>query len=728
MTTAAVPPNALAPHRLRRELLELLASMRFAITLLTVICIASAIGTVIKQGEPLVNYVDQFGPFWADVFGALGLYRVYSSPWFLVILAFLVTSTSLCIARNAPKILADLRNHKEYIRSQALMAFPHRAEGVIAQPLAESEGLALRLLAQQGWNVKTQQRQLSANGEDGVMIAARLGKANKLGYIAAHSAIVLVCLGGLFDGDLIVAVQAWAQNLQYFKGGNEAPNSRLSETNPAYRAQLFVPEGQRNNAAVIGLEKGMLVQPLPFEVELKKFNVDYYATGMPKRFASDIVIHDARRNTSKAFTVEVNHPVVYDGVTIFQSSFEDGGSLVHLRPQSLSARRDQDLPLLDAIVGGNARPLPYFGTGDQNAALRLEVTGLRVINVENMAMADKRAAQAASESDEGGDVRGVNLQNLSKHLGSGARTSGDKKLVNVGPSITYKLRDAAGQAREYVNYMVPVQLDGQALFLMGVRDTPAEGFRYLRLPADENMSLQGWMRLRQALNDPELRAEAAKRFGKGAAPVDRPELAQELALSAQRSLDLFAGAIELKPREGEERAPGRNIGGLQALSDFIEQVVPEAQREHTSATLVRILNGAMFELWNISRQQAGLPVRAVEEEAARNFMTQAVLSLSDSMFYPAPVIFTLDSFEQKQASVFQVTRTPGRNVVYLGCILLIVGVFAMLYIRERRLWIWLQADATGGTHVKMALSSTRQTLDTDREFDRLRDAVLGKQA
>jgi cytochrome c biogenesis protein len=67
-------------------------------------------------------------------------------------------------------------------------------------------------------------------------------------------------------------------------------------------------------------------------------------------------------------------------------------------------------------------------------------------------------------------------------------------------------------------------------------------------------------------------------------------------------------------------------------------------------------------------------------------------------------------------------------VVYLGCVLLILGVFAMLYIRERRLWVWLQDDGEGGTSVKMALSSTRQTLDTDREFDRLRDAVLGPQA
>src|SRR5256885_10256406 len=41
------------------------------------------------------------------------------------------------------------------------------------------------------------------------MLAAKAGAAHKLGYIAAHSAIVLICLGGLFDGDLIVRAQMW---------------------------------------------------------------------------------------------------------------------------------------------------------------------------------------------------------------------------------------------------------------------------------------------------------------------------------------------------------------------------------------------------------------------------------------------------------------------------------------------------------------------------------------
>lgn len=85
----------LARHSPARELLDLFASMRFAIALLTVICISSVIGTVVNQGEAMGSYIDKFGPFWAALFGRLGLFTVYSAPWFLAILAFLVVSTSL---------------------------------------------------------------------------------------------------------------------------------------------------------------------------------------------------------------------------------------------------------------------------------------------------------------------------------------------------------------------------------------------------------------------------------------------------------------------------------------------------------------------------------------------------------------------------------------------------------------------------------------------------------
>jgi cytochrome c biogenesis protein len=143
------------------------------------------------------------------------------------------------------------------------------------------------------------------------------------------------------------------------------------------------------------------------------------------------------------------------------------------------------------------------------------------------------------------------------------------------------------------------------------------------------------------------------------------------------------------------------------------------------------LNGSLFELLKITREDDGRPALAPNEKT-QAFMTQAVLSLSDSFFYPSPLILELADFKQIQASVFQVARAPGKTLVYIGAVLLIIGVFAMLYIRERRLWVWIApralADHTVGTNVTAAMSTTRRTLDADAEFERLKRAILKESA
>ncbi|MFT7775366.1 cytochrome c biogenesis protein ResB [Roseateles sp.] len=683
-----------AVHRpsVARELLDLLSSMRFAIALLSVICIASVIGTVLRQSEPMGNYINQFGPFWAEVFGKLGLYTVYSATWFLVILAFLVVSTSLCIARNTPKILVDLKSYKEGVREQSLQAHHHKA---IAE-LPSNPQMALAeigsTLTQLGWKARVQQR------DNGIMIAARRGAANKLGYLAAHSAIVLILVGGVLDGNAMVKLAMWTQGKQLYTGSGFVsdikPEHRLSTGNPSFRGNVSVAEHQRQGIAVLSLPSGVVLQDLPFDIELKKFSVDYYPTGMPKSFASDIVIHDGA--TLREATVKVNEPVIHNGLAIYQSSFEDGGSKLKL----------QALPLTHG--GAPAELAGRVGTkmafGDQT----LELDGLRVINVENL---------AGESNASGADVRKVDLgERLGKHLGSGARSNSTKALHNVGPSFSYRLRDASGQAREYNNYMLPVELEGQKVFLAGVRDTPAENFRYLRMPADEDGNLDGWLRLRQALADPALRDTAAQRYAVSATPPHQPQLAPQLKLTAQRALTLFSGAAA---------TPGDEVkGGLPALSQFIERDVPEPERQRVSEVLLRILNGSLFELHQLARERAGLkPVAA--DATSQGFMTQAVLSLSDSLYYPAPVLLQLQDFEQVQASVFQVARAPGQKLVYLGALLLIVGVFAMLYVKERRLWVWIAPGLDmGGSQVRMAMSSTRESPDNATLFAQLKAAVL----
>ncbi|MDO8276595.1 MAG: cytochrome c biogenesis protein ResB, partial [Burkholderiaceae bacterium] len=615
--------------------------------------------------------------------------------------------TSLCIARNTPKILVDFKAYKENIREQSLKAFPHRAEGALPETPESAANRIGQTLLGSGWKVKLQSRE-SAGGT-GWMVAAKAGSTNKIGYLAAHSAIVLVCLGGLLDGDLVVRAQMWFNGKTPFTGGgliaDVAPQHRLSPSNPTFRGNLLVTEGTTAGTAILAQSDGVLLQDLPFSVELKKFIVEYYDTGMPRLFASDIVIHDHETGEKKETRVEVNHPASHRGINIYQSSFDDGGSRVNL--QAVPINGPAKAFEVSGVIGGTSA----LSNGDQK--LTLEYTGLRVINVENFAGSNAGAAT---------DVRKVDLRSsIESRLGSGHKTVTEKTLRNVGPSITYKLRDAAGQAVEYHNYMLPVEIDGARVYLLGLRETPSEPFRYLRIPVDDKDGMDGFVRLRAALGDPALREQAVRRYAKAAVEDGRPELAEALAASATRALGLFAGAESVNAPSANGAPAVR--GGLQAVSAFLESNVPEAERERASDVLVRILNGTLFELMQLGRERAGLPPLA-QSEATQQFMSQAVISLSDTFFYPAPMTFQLKDFTHVQASVFQVARAPGQNIVYLGCLLLILGVFAMLYVRERRLWVWLSPSGDHHAQARMALSTNRKTMEADREFDLLKTQLL----
>lgn len=711
----SVSTHGLRVHRgpqALRAAVELFSSMRFAIALLTVICIASIIGTVLKQHESINNYINQFGPFWAELFRAAKLDSVYSAWWFLLILLFLVISTSLCIARNTPRIFVDLKTFKEGIRAQSLKAFGQRAETRLDEVPAAAANRIGQLLVSGGWKVKLQQREAADGQADaGWMVAARAGGAHKLGYIAAHSAIVLVCIGGLLDGDLVVRAQTWFNGKSVFTGGgmiaDVPPQHRLSPRNPTFRGNILVPEGAQGSVAILQQSDGVLLQELPFSIELKKFIVDYYSTGMPKLFASEVVLHDRETGAQVPARIEVNHPASYKGVEIYQSSFDDGGSKVKLKavPMAAAAKPFE----VEGVIGG---PSTEITNGTEK--LTLEYAALRVINVENFA--------DGGAMGSGADVRKVDLRHdIESRLGAANKTSKPKVLRNIGPSIGYKLRDAAGQAREYQNYMVPVDTgDGQPVFLLGMREKPEEPFRYLRVPADDQGSMDSFVRMRTALADAATRTRAVERYIAKAVDPKRPEMAEQLRVSAARALALFAGSERAK-------ADATTKGGWQAIAEFMEANVPETERERAGAVLVRILNDVLFEVLNLSREGAGLAALPSDQKS-QAFLTQAVLAISDAYFYPAPVAMMMTDFTQVQASVFQVARAPGKNVVYLGCLLLIVGIFAMLYVRERRLWVWLTPHgASSGdntTAATMAFSVNRKTMDSDREFEHLKHKLL----
>lgn len=155
------------------RLWDFIGSMRFAVSILTLVAIASAIGTIIKQNESRLSYVDQFGGFWAGVFATLGLHDVYNQAWFVVMLVFLLASTSICLIRNTPKMLHDMRSFKLHDRTNSLRHMKEHAQWDSTQSTETLTARMAQMFERLGYQVRASQAQ--ANGQTHVYFAAKKG-------------------------------------------------------------------------------------------------------------------------------------------------------------------------------------------------------------------------------------------------------------------------------------------------------------------------------------------------------------------------------------------------------------------------------------------------------------------------------------------------------------------------------------------------------------------------
>lgn len=661
------------------EIFELLGSMRFAISLLVFICIASVIGTVLPQNELPNTYINQFGLFWVALFDVFAVWNVYNSWWFLTTMGFLVVSTTLCVIRNAPKMVREMTNFREYVRGSSLRAFPNRFEIQTAEAPSYYVQPVTQWLKKRGYAYRVREDE-----HDSYLIAAKKGGANRLGYIFGHLAIVVICVGGLLDSELPVRMQVWLGD----KGPvtenmfmSEVPDyGRLSIANPSYRANMLLPEGARTANAIISYKEGVLLQPIPFVVELEEFTIDYYSTGMPSSYRSWVKVTDPDTKESFKQLVEVNKPLRYKGVTIYQSGFDDGGSTLKLAMYPLLGG-DYQPRTINAQVGDQQTVELDFLSEQPKVALR--PTELRVINVEDLSSG---VPQPKAWVDHVAEVTGS------------AASKRDSNLVNVGPSVHYNIIDQDGQSFEYVNYMAPIVLDDFPVFLLGMRRTEADPIRYVRIPADGKNSMDEFMRLRAAIEDPNMVAKAAKRFARNHGASGQAAIIEE---AAHNALLRFADQ------------------GLAGLLDH----VPEEERERIASFTIPMLQLTLLELRDLLRQQYNEPAvdyTGERGEKEQEWVRLGVLAIANLASYPAPAVFTLQSFDHVQASVFQVTRSPGMFIVYLGCLFLIIGVFVMIYVRDRRVWVWIRPDSSGSL-MTAAMTSQRRNLDFRQEFERFQN-------
>ncbi|ENW7173715.1 cytochrome c biogenesis protein ResB [Neisseria gonorrhoeae] len=645
--------------------------MRFAVALLSLLGIASVIGTVLQQNQPQTDYLVKFGPFWTRIFDFLGLYDVYASAWFVVIMMFLVVSTSLCLIRNVPPFWREMKSFREKVKEKSLVAMRHSS--LLDVKIAPE--VAKRYLEVRGFQGKTVSR------EDGsVLIAAKKGTMNKWGYIFAHVALIVICLGGLIDSNLLLKLGMLAGRIvpdnQAVYAKDFKPESILGASNLSFRGNVNISEGQSADVVFLNADNGMLVQDLPFEVKLKKFHIDFYNTGMPRDFASDIEVTDKATGEKLERTIRVNHPLTLHGITIYQASFADGGSDLTFKAWNLRDASREPVVL-------KATSIHQFPLEIGKHKYRLEFDQFTSMNVEDMSEGAEREKSLKSTLN---DVRAV--------------TQEGKKYTNIGPSIVYRIRDAAGQAVEYKNYMLPILQDKDYFWLTGTRSGLQQQYRWLRIPLDKQLKADTFMALREFLKD----GEGRKRLVADATKDAPAEIREQFMLAAENTLNIFAQK------------------GYLGLDEFITSNIPKGQQDKMQGYFYEMLYGVMNAALDETIRRYGLPEWR-QDEARNRFLLHSMDAYTGLTEYPAPMLLQLDGFSEVRSSGLQMTRSPGALLVYLGSVLLVLGTVFMFYVREKRAWV-LFSDGK----IRFAMSSARSERDLQKEFPKHVESLqrLGK--
>ncbi|MFN2337798.1 MAG: cytochrome c biogenesis protein ResB, partial [Gammaproteobacteria bacterium] len=560
-------------------------------------------------------------------------------------------------------MLRSITHFRTHVGLNSLRAFHNRQEWVIPRPEAEVTPQLAAMARTHGYRLRSQDH------DDHRIHAAMKGSWNRLGYVFTHAAIVIICIGGLVDGNVPLKLKESSGQIQVetrdIPASQVPAESWLSVKNPSFRGSVTIAEGTSANLAFLQLRDGYLVQPLPFRIELKDFRIEHYFTGQPKSFESDLVIHDPELEEPLESTIAVSHPLVYKGYAIYQASFNDGGSKLNIRAWPLLAPELQPHDIESAVFQDVKVTSP-------RGPLTMELTDFKLYNVNPVE----------------GDASG-------------------KQFRNYGPSFTYKLRDETGAAREYENYMSPVEFEGRSMFISGVRTTPAEPFRYLHIPADGKYSLERFLKFNALLRDQERVRQLAEETTRGSfdqLTLERPELRQEVIENMVHLVGLFTQ------------------GGVDAILEQVNRSAPEERRTQVMDAYLKVLQTILGELYLELLAGEGIDFSPGMSETDARFFDDSLNAISSLGHYGAPFFAQLTGFEHLQASGLQIARAPGKNVVYLGCALLTLGVFLMFYVRHSRLWFRVE-EKDGHTRLLFAGTGHRHERDFAEEFTRLRSEL-----
>ncbi len=262
-----------------KNLILKISSLRFAISLIIFIAIASGIGTFIPQDNNNKFYIDNFDR--APIFGFLDgekvlilqLDHIYTSFWFLFTLILLCISLAACsFRRQIPSLKASLKwieykSEKKFSKLQLTTSHP------INQDVEHISKVDL-LLKKKGWKT------YKFNSH----ISARKGLIGKIGPLVVHIGLIVLLIGSAYGSFTSQSKEQYLLPGETLDLVNESTNSKA-------------------------------------KVKLVDFSIERESDGVPKQFISKLNFSSEDLNLNEIKTTKVNHPIRFKGLTIYQADW-----------------------------------------------------------------------------------------------------------------------------------------------------------------------------------------------------------------------------------------------------------------------------------------------------------------------------------------------------------------------------------------------------------------------
>ena len=264
------------------QLWSFFASVQLAILILVTISITSIIGTVIPQGEPFTFYVSRFGAKTALLIQILDIATMYSSWWFLSLLALLCINLIVCSLDRFPTVWRIIRADNLAIPFDRVKKMSSvRQWAMSTERINNIDWKAV--LGTSGWHFEEKKF-----GESALYFSQK-GHWSRVGVYIVHASILVIFAGAIVGHFL------------GFKGSVMIPE--LSSTEKIFTSPSSVPIN------------------LGFSIRNDSFALAFYPNGMPKEYKSSLTIVENGQEILHK-DIKVNSPLTYNGITFYQSSYQ----------------------------------------------------------------------------------------------------------------------------------------------------------------------------------------------------------------------------------------------------------------------------------------------------------------------------------------------------------------------------------------------------------------------